>query len=234
MAFLILVIWAIGIANIWSTKRQNDTDKQILNGKIDGLNATISKGQEQAKTTADAFSNTVSHLSDKVADLQSKVQNADLREEADGLRQELRNTQKAMEPAPKATLAIEIAGDDLPDTPAIPTIVLPATTDNHVSVPVAFDNSGDADALDGFAAIFMCDKCVFAKEVPGWIHVDGAPFIQRNWDFVRILSKTKGPTFTFEIVPPFPAKEFQMGFEYHCRTCTVRRMRLVRIKVAAK
>jgi len=221
---LIVGVWVLGIINITTTRAQNSADKQILNDRIDGLNRTIKEGQKQAIGT-------ISSLTDKVSKLQTVVETAELQKQVTDLKEELIENQKAMAPPPKATLTIQIAGDAVPETPTIPTVALSATVDNHISIPVSFDNTTDADALDGFAAVFMCDGCIFVKEPPGWVHVDGAPVTQRNWDFLRILSKTKGPTFTFEILPPSLAKEFQMGFIYKCRTCSVHEMRVVRIKI---
>jgi hypothetical protein len=209
---LIVIVWIMGIVNIHSTKKQNLADKEILNGRIDGLNRTITEGQKQAIGT-------ISHLTDRVADLQTKVETADLKKQVTKLQQELIENQRAMAPPPKARLFFNVGGAS-PQYGQKPVLITSrAMNGDHLTLPFDVIVTPDADAIDGYFALQICDQCRFASEPKGWVKIDGDLETRRNFAFQRYLADSATETFTVDIVPPSGATQINVGLEYRCKTC---------------
>jgi outer membrane murein-binding lipoprotein Lpp len=234
----VVAVLVLGVLNLHGTNKQHEADKRslrsendTLNRKIDVLQGEVRDSREQTKALGEVSAQNLSHLTDRVVDLQTKIETADLRKEADGLRRELQNTQKAMTPAPKAHLVINVGAE--PGTIAsvdTSTISLQIAKD-HLKVPVNFVNPTEADAIDGYTAAVFCDACQLAQELPGWVRIDGAPDRQRNSDFGRILSKTATQTYVFDLIVPPAFTSIQMGFTYRCKTCIVEKWKRVTVNI---
>ena len=209
---LILGGWVFGMINTSSTIKQNQADKAVLNGQIQGLNRTISEGQNQAVGT-------ISHLTDRVSELQSKVDNADLRKQADELKQELINTQKAMAPPPKATLLFDVGGVPplIGGKPVLSTTR--AMNGDRFTLPFDVIVTPEADANDGYLVLEICEGCRFATEPKGWVKVEGSLETRRNLNFPFFLANSASQTFTVDIIPPVGATTVSIGLDYRCKTC---------------
>ena len=236
VAVLIILLCSATIVQIRSSRQQSAKEKaaltnanQQLNNKIDNLNGQIQQGQQAAELSSKTFSDSIGHLTDRVADLQTKVQTADLRAEAATLLKELKNNQAAMAPAPKASLTVYIDNQRVEANTVSEQTIKVASVDGHIRFKLRFLNATDADALNGFNAIWICDNCILVKELPGWTHVDGAPPQQRNNVFESVLAQTEMPDYEFEILPPSFAKNVEFGFKSVCHTCASEPIQKVRL-----
>ena len=235
---LIVAVYLFGCISIHKTNKQHAIDNANLrdenkqrNEKIDGLEGTLRDVRSEQKATAEASAQSISHLTDRVIDLQTKLYTADLQQEADALRKDLQNTQQAMAPAPKAKLFARV-GTDIKSTALKPTITATfPVIDDNVTIQFDFVNASSADALEGATIVFICDSCILVKELEGWDKVPGAPLTQRNNDFSHYYTHSVSQTFTLIIHPPLAAKQFDLAFDYRCRTCIQEPTQRVTVKL---
>ena len=224
MSLILLIASIIVVVNQHETDKQHDTDV----GKISVLTTAVQKANETQQANAKEFSaaqeasrkqflGEFDTLSKRVADLQAGIKTANLQKEADQLRADLQATQKALD-TPKATLefSFEPASDS-----AIHTVSLPQDSSGNVAVQFTVINPSNANALDGFIALQICDQCTFVKEPDHFRKLHGQKDTQRNYDFDRILPMQSLPTFEFTMHVPSPFRPTEIYVNYRCKTCVV-------------
>lgn len=191
-----------------------------LRGLVQNANQTVkdtSKQLSDARTTdTNKFLKEFDALSDRVADLQTKVATTDLKAEAEGLKTDLEATRKAMVPD-KAVMDFSLDNHLGTHTSALKQI----NGITHVGFTVY--NASDADALNGYVIVTLCDACKFKTEPAGGTHVNGAPENQRAIPFQESLAHTSLQRFEFDVAAPeFP---FQMAVVTVCHTCVQTQMK---------
>jgi len=98
--FLIVTVAATLLAALsirWTDQKDQENQREARNDKA-RLEGIIQGGQETA-------SKAIGSLSDKVGRLETEVKTADLKKQVIDLQAELKSTQKALSPAPKAELS---------------------------------------------------------------------------------------------------------------------------------
>jgi hypothetical protein len=199
---------------------QADTQHDNDSGQITALKKAVDQANDTQKANAKTFSDAFTQLSDKVAKLQTQAATEALQKQAAQLQDELRSTQQTLNP-PKAELAFtfEAAGDV-----ALRTTHITPDKDGNITFKFTAVNASNADALDGFIILTICDACTFVKEPVGFHMVDGARSTQRNYNFQHIFSYQYLPLFETTIRPPADAPMVIVGIDYRCKTCIVPRV----------
>jgi hypothetical protein len=191
---------------------------------IDDLKGQATAAQQAQADNTQHFLEQLQQLSNKISELQTKAATEELKSQLATVKGELEKTQKALAPAPKATLLLTFPGY-IPPTETTPSFVLrtemtiPATADGNVTVPFTVVNSTDADAVDGELTVLVCDACKYVKDPEGFRHLPSAPEAQRYMAFGRILASTVVWEQQMELIIPRRVQNFDIGMRYRCRTC---------------
>lgn len=231
MSVGLLVATVITMISIRGSDRQHTEDEGKITGlqqQISGLTQLVQSAnnteKQNTKQLSDAraadtkqFLGEFDKLSGRVAGLQTQVATTDLKSEAQKLQADLESTRKAMQPD-KAVMGFSLDNRLGTHTAALKQV----NGITHVSFTVY--NASDADALDGYVIITLCDACKFKTEPPGSIHINGAPENQRNIPFQQSLANTSLPRIEFDVeTPDFP---FQMAVVTGCHTCVQMKRRV--------
>jgi len=219
----------IGLLTLVSLHYDN-TEKQKADQDIQGLKTQVqvaTKAEDTAirnqKDNTATFLSQFQRLSGEVADLKTKVQTAALQKRLATVQGELEKTQKALAPAPKATLLFSFVPFSNPPLPqlSVPStdVTLPVRQDGSVHVQFALINNTAVDALDGDITLQICDHCRFAKEPAGFTTIPGERETQRYMTFDHIFHVSHTVTMDVDVTPLPDAPSFKMGVIYRCRTC---------------
>ena len=212
------------VVNQYLADRQHERDA----GRINALSEAVDKANQAQQVNARTFSTAqesarvqflaqFNEMSQRVADLQTGIKTANLQKEADQLRADLNATQKALA-VPKATLEFSFAPCD---DSAIHAMSLPRDPSGNVTVRFTVMNFSNANALDGFIMLQICDQCSFVKEPDKFNKLAGQKETQRNYDFDRILPMQSLPDFEFTMHVPPAFNNAIVAVNYRCKTCVV-------------
>lgn len=185
------------------------------------------KAANEAQTqNTKVFLETLNRLSDKVRELQTKAETEDLRKQLASVQNDLQKTQKALAPAPKATLVFSFFPFINPPlgkgkTSAVTGKSLPLAPDGSVHVEFTILNNTDVTALDGEINLYICDDCKFAKEPPDFQRLSGQSDTQRYLSLESVLPRSWFRILTVDIIPPLYGGSMDIGFSFRCRTCVI-------------
>ena len=218
--FLIVTI-AVTIGtgvNIYWTAQQEQTDRSNAKAAQTRLEGIIEGGQDTSVKAIGA-------LSDKVGDLQTQIKTADLRDQAIKLQAELKATQAALAPGPKAELSFTFFPfpnvlNEGPTTP-VKDVTLPRNLDGSVHVEFTILNLTEVDAETVEINFEICDLCKFAKEPEGLRRLAGLVETQRYLAIPNLQAKEAFKILSVDISPPPTGQDFPIGIEYRCHTCVL-------------
>lgn len=181
----------------------------------------------QAENTRQ-FLGSLQVLTDKVSDLQTKVATEALQEELATVKDELKRTQQALVPAPKAVLAFSFPGYKNPKVGEsfvpVREMTVRATADGVIKIPVVIVNNSEVDALEGHINLFICDDCRYASEPAGTARIDDLmPEQARDYPFPQILAADAllGPVLEVKLLKHF--SDVKIAVQHRCRTCVLER-----------
>jgi hypothetical protein len=219
--FLIVTVAATLLAALsirWTDQKDQENQREARNDKA-RLEGIIQGGQETA-------SKAIGSLSDKVGRLETEVKTADLKKQVIDLQAELKSTQKALSPAPKAELSFTfLPYQKAPLGQKLTAPITEKTTspnpDGSVHVDFTVLNLTSSDALDGDLTLTICNDCKFAKEPTLFTKLEGDTEKERTVHFSQILAKTQYVAMSADILPPLYLRNFSFGVMYRCRTCVL-------------
>ena len=175
---------------ITRTKAANDIN--TLKTELAGLQGQAKAANEAQTQNTKVFLETLNRLSDKMRDLQTQVKTEELRKQLASVQKDLQKTQKALAPAPKASLVFSFfpfinppvgKGQMAPVTEK----ALHLTPDGTLHIEFTILNFTDVTALDGSINLDICDECKFAKEPPDFQRLSGQSDAQRYMPFNQLL-----------------------------------------------
>src|ERR1017187_2054075 len=207
---------------ITRTKVANDIN--TLKTEVAGLLGQVQAANDAQGQNTKVFLETLNRLSDNVRELQTRVETQDLRKQLASVQSDLQKTQKAMAPAPKATLAFSfLPVIDPPGGRPSPVTykTFPLLPDGTVHVEYTIVNFTDVAALDLEITLIICNDCQYAKEPPDFRNLPGQTDKERNVLYQRLLPMVRFQTLTVDIIPPKAAQTFEIGMKFRCRTCVV-------------
>jgi hypothetical protein len=219
--FLIVTIGATVLAGLsirWADQKDQENQSEARNDKS-RMEGIIQGGQETA-------SKAIGELSDKVGSLETEVKTADLKKQVGDLQAELKATQKALNPGPKAELSFtflpypKVPLGQQPSAPVTETTISP-NSDGSVHADFTVLNLTSADALDGDLTLTICEECKFVKEPAHFTKLEADSEKERTSHFSQILAKTEYVAMSADILPPPFLRSFSFGVMYRCRTCVL-------------
>jgi hypothetical protein len=165
-------------------------------------------------------------LSDKLRELQTQVKTEELRKQLASVQSDLQKTQKALAPAPQATLAFSFFPFINPSVgkgqmAAVTETALHLAPDGTVHIEFTILNLTDVSALDASITLYICVGCKFAKEPPDFQRLSGQSDVQRYMPFNQLLPKSYWRMLAIDIIPPAYAGSIDIGFSFRCRTCVL-------------
>jgi hypothetical protein len=218
---------AIGVAYQHGQREEKVTAERISWQNIEDLKGQVSAAQQAQAENTKQFLGSLQKLSDTVSDLKTKVTTEALRTELASVQGELKKTQAALVPAPKAELTFSFVGFKNPKNgdPFVPLreITVTAAQDGTIKVPIALVNTSEADAMQGHANIFVCDDCKITKEPAGMTRLPGMAEQVRDYQFQQILRFDTIADIVLELTVPRRFTNFQVGVQYRCRTCILQK-----------
>jgi hypothetical protein len=212
-------------AQIAKTKDQNDIN--TLKSEVAGLQGQVKAANAAQTQNTTVFLDNFNRLHGKVGELQTKVTTEELRKQLASVQSDLKNTQKALAPGPKAKLLFTFEPFRNPPTASgekatpVTEIALSLDTDNTVRIPFSILNMTDVTAVDGMVTLFICGQCKFATESLQLRKVPGDPETQRNLNFDSILPQVAIEAITMAVTVPHDTRSMAIGMRYRCRNCVI-------------
>jgi len=189
--------------------------------QVVALRQAVKSEQETNQKNSGRFQQSFEHLHEKFSELQTKIKTEELQKELRNTKVELRATQKALAPPPKAELAFSFVPlKNRADNP-VRTIVVPAV-DNVITFDLYIYNMSPVSALKVEVWFRICQDCKFAHELEGFRKLPGAPEYERNRMFEWVYPDMGVPTVTAKVQVPPIVEDMEVGFKYMCETCTTR------------
>lgn len=208
---LSLLIAFAGIAGCFTTYFSG-VQARASSSQIAGLTGAL-------KTQQELFRADFARLSNEVVDLKTKVRTQELQDQLKRTEEELRATQKALEPGPKARVIATFFTNDEKEVPVREAFV--SLVADSVTIEFRLHNSTGQAALGGTFWIRICNGCKYAEEPGGFAKAKGAIENERILHFRLLLPHTFSHKMTAKIIPPAPARKFQIGFRVLCENCEV-------------
>jgi flagellar basal body-associated protein FliL len=207
-----------------STAEENRRNLQLFQAQaLAAQNQTLAAQQAQAANTKQ-YVDALQTFSTKISDLQTKAATEELQKQLAVVKGELENTQKMLQPAPKAELTFTFCPyprtplQSVPVTP-ITSVTLPQQPDGSVHVQFEVLNNSEVDANDGIIVLYISDACKFAKEPQKFTRVEGTTDNQRLLQFAQIPALTTSFSMTADVIPPPFGNKFAIGILFRCKTC---------------
>jgi hypothetical protein len=224
---LIVLLGIGGAVNNYRTNKKSSFQRVEDQKEITGLKTAVETANKNQQDNTQVFVNALKGLSQKVSELQTQAATEKLQARLATVQAELRKTQKALEPGPKAELVFSFypfnnspIGTIPPAQPATD-VTLPLHLNRTVHVEFTVLNMTSVDAVDVEITLKICDQCTFAKEPPGFTKLAGHAETERLQPIPRFLAQTELPTQSADVLVPPYIKTFSMGILYRCRTCIV-------------
>jgi hypothetical protein len=237
---LLVVVVVAGGAAIYVQIGQHNEKLEATRqnqANIDGLRGQIKAAQTAQENNTRQFLLQFQDLSEKLRVLETNAATKEDRAEIVKLNAqlkiaetELQNTQKALAPSAKATLAFTFVPfkNSPPPAPMVPNtdVELPLNADGTVHVEFSVLNLTDVPAPNTNIDFVICDQCKFASELRTptamrtFDKLPGNPDTYRHTvvDFPPVTFLT---TIQADIIPPPAASKFDVGILYRCNTCVV-------------
>jgi len=229
-AFVLVLLLGIGSAfNIHLSKSRTSKQHTDDQRQIAELKKAVEVSDQNQKTNTQEFVKGFDALSTRVADLQTQVKTEGLQSKLASVQADLRKTQKALAPGPKADLTFTFIPFKNPAFGAhekaepVTETTLPIGPDGVVHVDFTILNLTEAEAVNVDVNVQICDECKYAKEPEG-MGKDPAVF---NPQTIRLLNVPRlqplqiWRTISLNITPPPTGAAFSIGFQYRCQTCTL-------------
>ena len=197
-------------------------EKQAEVGKR--LEGQVVAANDAQKANTALFLDSFSRLSQKVSDLQTQAATGELQKKLANVQRELKATENALAPGPKARLLLTFkpfddppADSGSPPTPTTKT-TLSVDTDGTIHLPFAVLNDTKVTATDGEVRLIICDGCKYAKEPSQFEKMSDSRETERLLAFRRILPFT-WLDLSVDIVVPQGVNFTQLAISYRCQTC---------------
>lgn len=212
---LILIVGAAGVLMaIYANREAKQRDQKIVR-----LTQAFQTEQANHQRNIARFQEQFDRLNEDIGELKSKVRTQELEQQLEETRAELRATQEALAPGPKAKLAFSFFATDLKFSAPQRETSIPAQ-DDRVTFEFVVINPTDVDALNGELWLYICDDCRFGREPQGLTRLDGMAETIRYRRFTLHGRTTMRKT-SVEIVVPERARYINVGFNYRCRACEI-------------
>lgn len=222
----LIVLLTIGsTVNVYYTAKKTAAQHTDDQGQIIGLKTAVDNANKNQQDSTKEFIAAFGKLQKEVGDLQTKITTEALQTRLANVQTELRNTQKALAPGPKAELSFSFA--PIPNSPAGQQIILvtdktlPLNLDGSVRVDFDLVNTTDVDAVDVEINFQICNQCKYANEPDGLTKLPGLSDTQRYLYMHDLLAKMAYKTLTINVLPPPLVSSFFVGIEYRCHSCII-------------
>ena len=224
---IILAAAVGGVAYQSHQLQEKDAAEARYQVNIEGLKGKADAALTAQKNNAEVFTKSFGALSGELSNLKTKVATEALQKQIASLQSKLDDTQKALAPAPKASLEFTFLGfkNPKPGEPFVPVreITLPATAEGLVKISIIMVNATEADAMQGHINFFICDLCKFAKEPTGMSRAPSMPEQARDFPFPQILAADSISDIILEVIIPRGLNVFKIGVQHRCRTCVLQK-----------
>jgi hypothetical protein len=223
-AAVLVVVAAVSLISLYHDNKERKRAEREAGENMTGLRGEVAASEQAQESNTKLFLDSLGKMSAQVGDLKTEVRTDALQKKLAGVQEELRKTEQALAPGPKAELAFTFV--PYPNTPVDEPIALvkrktlPLEKDGSVHVEFTILNTTDVDAVEVAVNVQICDLCRFAKEPVGLTQPAGMNNQTRYLWLQRLHAKESYVTISVDVIPP-PDPAFTLGFGYRCNTCGV-------------
>jgi hypothetical protein len=199
-----IIFVVVGILQIVSLRRDASERKEAEKNTSDLAGQVKAANKAQSDNTA-LYLDTFGKMSDKLTGLEVEVKTDALQKRIVGLQTELKNTQKALAPGPRASLKFTFS--PITNSPSgvtpVTEITLPKQPDGTIHFEFSILNNTEVDASDISLNVGVCDVCKFAKETPELSKLPGMPDTRRFLSIPILHAKEMYKTLSVDFsIPP--------------------------------
>lgn len=226
----IILLMFLGIYNARRSSKNAKDEQTLANHQhqedlqqITGLKTAVDTANQNQAENTKTFVKQFGDMSKQLADLKTQVRTEELQKRVNQLQGELEKNIKAMQPPDKIKLTWSFFDlSQLKDISPITETTVPRNG-GTIHTDVTLENDSATEARDVEFTVIICDRCIFAKEPPGFVHPAGTPEQLRLRDYPRLSAHSITEAIPLDILIPVGTSRIEIGMTYRCGICATPR-----------